>query len=169
MSAQTVPQKGCHDLADEIWRTAQHGYAVSHGVDWPQIIGFIDKFVSILDRALEWKPSPPANVKKVVDDRWKPYCAHIASLIKKAKENEDWTMDAADGNILVTLRAELLQDCQTWKFGSQFDEFTRTANPNFAWPPADYMRDLPTAQSRSAGQGSAVMKLRPQPRVKYTK
>lgn len=131
------------------------------------MIGFIDKFVAILDRVVLWKQTP-ANFQDVYENRWKPFCAHVASLINKAKADEDWTADVADTNTTIKLHDDLVTDCLTWKFkANNDDEITKISKAIYPWPPADYLKGQPTA-SRSAGQGGAVMKLRPQVRIKYT-
>lgn len=133
------------------------------------MIGFIDKFVAILDRVVSWGKQTPANLQDVYENRWKPFCAHVASLIKKAKADEKWTADVADTNTTIKLRNELTTDCLTWKIkATDDDQITKMSMAKYTWPPADYLKGQPTAQSRSAGQGGAEMKLRPQVRIKYT-
>lgn len=117
-------------------------------------------------------PKLPANFNSVHANRFKPFCAHVTSLIQKAKADKNWESDQTDRNTLGTLYTNLLKDCSTWKDkGNKIDEWTRMADlhSQWPWPPANYLRDAATAAPRSVGQGGAVMRLRPLVRIKYPK
>lgn len=119
------------------------------------------------DRVAGWK-QPPANFEKVHNDRFAPLTAHVTSLIGKAKADEDWTVDEADSTTLAKLQRELYTECKTWAVkGQRLNEWDRMQFAQTFWGPAEYLKDVPTAQPRTA-QGAAKMKLRPLVRVKYT-
>lgn len=118
-----------------------------------------------------WKKKKPANFDDVHTKRFKPFCAHVSSLINKAKLNKDWTSSAADRNTLGALHQDLINDCSTWKAkGDQVPQWNRMGRWQYVWGPASYLRgQATTVQPRTAGQGTAAMRLRPQVRIQYPK
>lgn len=147
---------------------------MSRGLDWPRVISIIDKFVAMTDRmaGLTKPQKPPTNLNDVINNRFKPFCAHIASLIKKAKEDADWMADQADTQTIANLITGILKGCWTWKLkGGDKDPYwvkMQTLAKNYPWTPAAYLETPRTAVPRIVQKGSAVMKLRPQARVKYS-
>lgn len=130
----------------------------------------MDKFVAMADRMAGDK-KPPTNLNAVLKNRFKPFCAHIASLIKKAKEDADWKVDQADHQALQKLFSDMVKDCSKWKLKNDTHELwieMLGLAHNYPWPPADYLKSLATPVSRGFRKGDAVMKLRPQVRVKYS-
>lgn len=120
------------------------------------------------DRVSGWENNVPANFDQVHNDRFAPLAAHVSSLIGKAKADENWSVDQADLTTLATLQGDLYADCKTWiGKGQRLNEWDRMQGAQTFWGPAEYLKDVPTAQPRTA-QGAAKMKLRPLVRVKYT-
>lgn len=146
---------------------------MSHDLDWPRIIGVIDKFVAMADSmTAEGKKKWPTNFNHVLNNRFKPFCTFIASLIKKAKANAAWVADQADLVTLNQLYTNMTNDCLKWKVNKggkngQWIEL-ETLVQQYPWAPANYLANGPTPVPRNIQMGGAVMKLRPQARVKYS-
>lgn len=146
---------------------------MSHNIDWPRIISVIDKFVAMTDRMAggQKQQKPPTNLKHVLNNRFKPFCIYIASLIKKAKADAAWQADQADLATLDQLYTNIINDCSKWKVkgekNAHWDELV-TLVQRYPWVPANYLEGGRTPVSRIVQKGDAVMKLRPQARVKYS-
>ncbi|KAK2604416.1 hypothetical protein N8I77_007350 [Diaporthe amygdali] len=101
-------------------------------------------------------------------DQYKPYAAHVTSLITQARNNENWQ---ANGAALQTLDTRekavinMLKKCTVKKNPTNQWDLHKTPLKN--WPPAAYLRDAPGTQQRTAGTAGARMTLRTQPRVNY--
>ncbi|KAI3399052.1 hypothetical protein diail_7852 [Diaporthe ilicicola] len=156
---------------DGYW-LAKHGDDIHRGVDWPQIIGFIDKFVCLVDRVKTGGDNLPlpGNFQDVHDKHFQPLMAHVTALITKANSDKDWQADAADLATLKDLQDAVYKGCQTWRYPNDRKSLWDRAKEDVLkiWPPADWLRDVATAQPRTAGKTGATMKLRPKARVKYT-
>ncbi|KAG6364396.1 hypothetical protein INS49_005997 [Diaporthe citri] len=168
-------------IADGLW-LAKHGNDIARNVDWPQVIGFIDKFVAMYDFIPTSGNRRPPNFKQVLTDRFVPLTAHISNLIGQAKANRDWEADAAARQTITTLQDDLYNDCSGTGWIMKNDPmclWDMMGSYQPPWPEAAYLRDVPTVpkvptvptvstmHQRTAGQGVAVMRLRPQPRIKY--
>lgn len=125
------------------------------------------------DRIHSWNQKRPSNYKDVVDLHFKPLTVYVSGLIAQAEADPDWEIDAQSAATLQGLQNNVYKNCTgpTWiakkdnmclwdKMGN-----VQVQNP---WPPAAYLNDTATSRQRTAGQGAAVMTLRPQPRIKYT-
>lgn len=114
---------------------------------------------------------PPTNLKHVLNNRFKPFCTHIASLIQKAKADAAWMADQADTATLNQLYTNMTNDCLTWKVkgetNAHWNELV-TLLQRYPWVPANYLASGPSPVNRVVQKGDAVMKLRPQARVKYS-
>lgn len=119
----------------------------------------------------EDKKKLPTNFKHVLNNRFKPFCTHIASLIKKAKASAAWVADQADLATIDQLYTNMINDCSKWKVrgrkNAQWIELETLVQQD-PWVPANYLKGEPTPVSRTVQKGNAVMKLRPQARVKYS-
>lgn len=122
----------------------------------------------------------PANYKQVLTNRFVPLTAHISNLIGQARADPNWEADDAARQTITTLQDNLYNDCTGWiRKGDLMCLWDTMASYQPHWPEAAYLRDAPTVpkvptvptvstiHQRTAGQGEAVMRLRPQPRIKY--
>ncbi|KAL1857662.1 hypothetical protein Daus18300_010182 [Diaporthe australafricana] len=159
-------KKMYHSSPNDGYWLAKHGDDSSRGLDWPLIIGFIDKFVYVIDSVTE--DGTPAGFKDVLDTHFPAFMAHVTHLITQARGDANWQVDAADMATLTTLQKAVLTGCSTWKVrGDPNPLWASLSKPNKAWSPADYLRDLASKQQRIVGPAGATMKLRPQARVDY--
>jgi hypothetical protein len=138
-------------MTDGARQTARHGHGIRGGVDWPHVIGFIDKFATMSDRVRTWlkQPAPP-NFRTVVNDRFVPLTKHVSAIIKKAGQNPDWdtwNADAADLTTLANLQDDLKNECQTWKKrGDSLPLWDAIGYEQAPWVHAGYLRDVRTKQ-----------------------
>ncbi|KAG8165699.1 hypothetical protein KVR01_004251 [Diaporthe batatas] len=164
-------------IDEGLW-LAKHGHAIRGGVDWPYVIGNIDKFVTIVDRVTTWTGAKnggkrPPNLKTLLSTNFRPLCKHISAIIKKAGKNPDWdtwNVDPEDLQMLTQLQDHLEMQCKAWRPTGQthpvWDLIGVEQGPG--WAHAGYLRDAKTNPQRVVHKGGATMSLRPQARVKYT-
>lgn len=155
---------------DNPWLTAKHGDDASRGVERPSIIGFIDKFVYVIDSVVADEPGDwPRTFEIVLGTHFPAYTTHVAHLIAQARGDENWQVDAADSNVLETLRRAVYTGCCEWKVrGDGRPLWDRLKNMRSNWSPADFLRDLAPKKQRIVGPAGARMRLRPQARVDYS-
>lgn len=138
------------------------------------IIGFIDKFVAMVDRVATWPKltgqKHPSNFVQVINVKFPALTTHISHLVSQAETNPEWRISAEDLKLLDTRRNELVQDCRTWIQAKDTKCLWDTMGwgEPVAWVHAGYLRDEMTKQPRTVGQGAGTMKLRPKARIKYT-
>ncbi|POS75931.1 hypothetical protein DHEL01_v205681 [Diaporthe helianthi] len=155
-------------VEDGLW-LARHGQEISAGVDWPRIIGFIDKFVTMADRVNTWfGKDTPENYKDVIKDRFIPLAKHVSDLIKQASADPAWNASTADLTQLGALEQQIYLACNKWIAKGDRDCLWDTMGdePQY-WAFAGYLRDQPTVQSRDFTQDDGTKKLRPQVRINY--